>query len=216
MPGESFETVKETSDFAKRITEYLPEAPQINIKTLVALPGTPVYEYARYRGLLGKTLQDEEKYLLRVSDKSGGAAEQLNVTDYPYFIVQSWVRCVVWAVKYNFYKKNNYRFTPTLKLIWAILQIALRRRRKDKAFTENFYRNELVYRLRYLIAPLAVIQFNLKSNKRLFFRRCWELIVFPLRRKTAKYVSLREFLRENCEWVRNIKSESIDALRLGM
>ena len=135
MPGESYSTIRETTDFVKRITEFLPREPILSINALVTLPGAPVYEYARFKGLLGKTLADEERYLLRVSDRGGDSLEQLNITDYPYFIVHSWIRCIYLAAKYNYYKKNNLPRISTWKLFWEILHIVFKRRRKIKTFS---------------------------------------------------------------------------------
>ena len=39
------------------------------------MPGTPLYEYGRQVGVIGKTIEEEERYLLRVS---GAGAEKWN------------------------------------------------------------------------------------------------------------------------------------------
>ena len=63
----------------------------LSINYAQALPGTPLYEYARKKGLIGTGTLEEEKYLLMVSDKD--AADEfntLNFTDVPLIIAQSW------------------------------------------------------------------------------------------------------------------------------
>lgn len=74
MPGETHNTIAETIEFVKRVTEYLDEPPRrrLSINFIQALPGTPVYEYARAKGLIGPTLEDEERYLIQVSDVNVG------------------------------------------------------------------------------------------------------------------------------------------------
>ena len=216
MPGESYETINETSDFTKEVTESMPWEPQVTVKTVVVLPGAPVYEYARYRGLLGKTLEDEEKYLLRISDEGGGSLKQLNVTDYPYFIVQGWIQSICWAVYYNYHKKHNFPRVPIWKIFRSILQIVFRLRKKDKAFLSEIYGNPILYHLRYFISPISVLCQNFKGNKKLFFKRCLELAIWPFKkREFIDYISLRRFLFERAEHIRNHDPGSVQVLRLG-
>ena len=95
----------DTVDFLKEVTEFLPDPPygRLSINRLEALPGTPVYEYGKALGLIGRTPEDEEKYLLHISDTSGGdSGKQLNFTDYPDFVVQAWRRLMwfgCWATR---------------------------------------------------------------------------------------------------------------------
>ncbi|MFQ5801326.1 MAG: B12-binding domain-containing radical SAM protein [Candidatus Methylomirabilales bacterium] len=121
MPGECPETVQETIEFLKEVTEFLPEPPyaRISINRLEALPGTPVYEYGKVLGLIGRTPEEEEKYLLHISDTSGGeAGKQLNFTDYPDFIVQYWKRLMWLEVMHNWYEKNPERQLPLMTTLW--------------------------------------------------------------------------------------------------
>src|SRR2546428_893087 len=74
MPGETHRTISETIEMVKQITEFLPDPPykRLSINYTQALPGTPVYEYARVKGLIGPKLEDEEEFLLAVSDVDAG------------------------------------------------------------------------------------------------------------------------------------------------
>lgn len=216
MPGESYETIKKTSQFINRITESLPREPLINVKALVALPGAPTYEYARFRGLLGKTLEDEEKYLLEVFDQGGESLRQLNLTDYPYFIVLGWIRTIYWAMRYNYYKKHNFSQIPLWKLFYLTLQIVFKRRKIDKRFYDGIFSNSLLYYLRDIIAPLAIMYKNYKESKSLFIERCFELLIWPFtRREFKRYISLRDFLYEKVDYLKNISNEDVRVLRLG-
>lgn len=93
MPGENDETIAETIEFFKQASEFLPESPikRLSANFIQALPGTPVYEYARARGFIGKSLDDEEKYLELISDVDiMDDTKFLNFTDCDYLTVQSW------------------------------------------------------------------------------------------------------------------------------
>lgn len=216
MPGESYGTIRKTSQFINRITESLPREPLINVKALVVLPGAPTYEYARFRGLLGKTLEDEEKYLLEVSDQGGESLRQLNLTDYPYFIVLGWIRSIYWATRYNYYKKHNFLQIPLWKLFCVTLQIVFKHRKIDKRFYEGVFSNSLLYYLRDIIAPLFIMYKNYKESKGLFIKRCFELLIWPFkRRKFKRYISLRRFLYEKVDYLKNINNDDIRVLRLG-
>ena len=93
MPGESPSTIRETADFAAYANSIaVTQRPwDLSINYAQALPGTPLYEYARRLGLIGKTLEDEEKYLLKISDRDAADENMtINFTAYPGFIHQSW------------------------------------------------------------------------------------------------------------------------------
>ena len=110
MPGENGETVSETIEFFKMATEVLPDMPmyRLSINFIQALPGTPVYEYARLKGLLGKSLQDEEKYLELISDvNAGDDTKFINFTDCDYLTVQSWRRRIILECTANYMAKKS-------------------------------------------------------------------------------------------------------------
>lgn len=110
MPGECPETIDETIEFFKHATELLPEMPvnRLSINYIQALPGTPVYEYARHKGFLGKSLEDEEKYLELISDvEAGDDTKFINLTDWDNLTVQSWRRRIVLECVANYQRKNK-------------------------------------------------------------------------------------------------------------
>lgn len=216
MPGESYHTIRETTDFVKRITEFLPKKPVISINALVVLPGTPVYEYARYRGLLGKTLADEEKYLLRISDKGGVSMKQLNITDYPYFIVLGWIRCIYIAARYNYYKKKNLSVGLTRHLLSEAWRAIFGHNKSNASLVEDLYGHPLIYHLRYIISPLLVMYKSCKEDTMLFLQRCLELLIRPFKNKTfTSYISLRSFLNKESRTTKEVDPASIQILRLG-
>jgi len=82
MPGENDRTINETVKFLKNIAEINPHIPATSTNYLQALPGTPCYEYLRYHGLLGKTIDDEEEYLLNISNINASQFSQyINVSE---------------------------------------------------------------------------------------------------------------------------------------
>lgn len=112
MPGETHETIDETIEFIKRVTEYLDESPRrrLSINFIQALPGTPVYEYARATGLIGPTLEDEERYLIHVSDvNAGDDLGFLNFTEYDYLTVQSWRSKILFEAEAHYHRTRNWR-----------------------------------------------------------------------------------------------------------
>lgn len=117
MPGEDHDTIAETAQFIKNVTEFLPEPPnkRLSINYIQALPGTPVYEYARKAGLIGKSLEEEEKYLLAISDTNAADdTKMLNFTEYDYLTVQSWRPRIVFDAESHWYKKRGWKSAPKM------------------------------------------------------------------------------------------------------
>lgn len=120
MPGENPETIDETIEFFKKATELLDQPPvrRLSINFIQALPGTPTYEYARHKGLLGKSLAEEEAYLLLISDtEAADDTKFINFTDWDYLTVQSWRRRIILECTANYIKKKGLP-PPSLKDIY--------------------------------------------------------------------------------------------------
>lgn len=93
MPGENQDTIEETAAFAREALTRSPiQSPfDLSINFAQALPGTPLYEYARRRGLIGADPDGEEAYLLQVSDRNAADGETtLNFTDHPRERLAQW------------------------------------------------------------------------------------------------------------------------------
>jgi len=216
MPGESSSTIKETIGFVKKITETLPRKPILSVNALVALPGAPVYEYARYRGFLGKDLRDEERYLLQVSNQGGESLKLLNLTDYPYFLVQAWIRYIYWEVAYNYCVKNRLGQLTFRGLCLTVWERLTGKRGSGDDFSGGLLSNRLMYKLRYIICPVLVMRMILRADKALFGARMLELIFWPFRRKFfPAYVPLRGFLAEKTKSLKGIAPNDIKVLRGG-
>jgi anaerobic magnesium-protoporphyrin IX monomethyl ester cyclase len=97
MPGESNQTIRETIEFLKIVSSSLlislQKAPSnfVSINYAQALPGTPLYEWARQHGYIGVEIDDEEKYLLKVSDIDAYAEDHfINYTGLPMLQALMW------------------------------------------------------------------------------------------------------------------------------
>lgn len=108
MPGESPETVRETAEFAAFATTLSPDRDpnDISINYAQALPGTPLYEHARRKGHIGKSLNDEEEYLLLISDRDARDGETtLNFTEYPRLEYDCWHLYIQQLARVTYIKK---------------------------------------------------------------------------------------------------------------
>lgn len=112
MPGENDRTIDETVDFIKAATEDLPNPPSVSVNYLQALPGTPSYEYLRRHGFLGTTVEDEERYLLGVSDINAGEFRQyINVSEVPLSKAKMWQMRIQISAFTHWLKKHRWRVT---------------------------------------------------------------------------------------------------------
>jgi hypothetical protein len=69
MPGETRETVIESTQFNASLRHLLEmDWNMSNPFLAMAIPGTPLYEYCQQIGVIGKTLEEEEDYLIRMSE----------------------------------------------------------------------------------------------------------------------------------------------------
>ena len=84
MPGETEETIKESAEFIASLWVLL----EYDFNTfyhptwVIAIPGTPLYEYCQQIGVIGKTLDEEEDYLIYMSEfKNTHILKYVNKTD---------------------------------------------------------------------------------------------------------------------------------------
>lgn len=96
MPGETDQTIDETTRFVIKLIPKLHldgvcPSSQIYIKLAMALPGTPLYEYLRSNGRIGSSIDEEEKYLIYISDTQAYSQKHyINSSDFPL------LKCFVW------------------------------------------------------------------------------------------------------------------------
>jgi anaerobic magnesium-protoporphyrin IX monomethyl ester cyclase len=93
MPGEDTSTVRETGKFVEFASQLNKDHNplSLSINYAQALPGTPLYEHARKKGIIGNDSLSEEKYLLLISDRDASeVVTTLNFTDEPKLITETW------------------------------------------------------------------------------------------------------------------------------
>jgi radical SAM superfamily enzyme YgiQ (UPF0313 family) len=108
MPGENPETIRETIEFCKTSQTLSPnQSPNdLSVNYAQALPGTPLYEFARNKGLIGTDLDSEEQYLLNISDRDAhDELTTINFSDYPQLITRSWRPQITIEVNYHYVMK---------------------------------------------------------------------------------------------------------------
>lgn len=111
MPGESNETVRETAAFLRfALTQQPWQSPyDVSITHAQALPGTPLYEYARRNGMIGTDLDGEEAYLIQISDRDAAdATTTLNFTDQPADLAGVWRVYLIHEVRKAFAEKYGH------------------------------------------------------------------------------------------------------------
>lgn len=130
MPGEDESTIDDTISFLKEVTQDAFESPRslMSINYIQALPGTPVYEYARHKGLIGRSLIEEEAYLLHISDvDAADDTRMLNFTDEDYLTVRSWRRRIVFEVLRHYHQHNRTPVPSFPVFLWRLLTRKVKR-----------------------------------------------------------------------------------------
>ena len=127
MPGETEKTVWESINFLKKIDagwhQYMVNYP-------LALPGSPLYDYAKVKGYI----TNDDKYLESVSNVNASMlvhrdAERncfINYTDEPDDVVKSWNNLLTAEMELH-YIKHNMKGSYILKFIRIISQRYLQR-----------------------------------------------------------------------------------------
>lgn len=220
MPGETPTTIRDTLDMVKRVTAFLPDPPhgRLSINYAQALPGTPLYEYARLRGLIGPTPEDEEAYLLSVSDVPAGSDTTfLNFTAYPYLTVQSWRPRFLYEATVNWIR-HSWQFPPAPK---ATATPSTGRWGNYFNLLDVRYDHRLLvalYPFRWaMIWGWTLVRTWQRSPRKVYFQRLWELMTWPLLRSAGlrDYRSLRQIMREGAPTPLTESDRSMLPLRLG-
>lgn len=125
MPGETDKTIYETIDFLKKVARYqlfwATQAPSemISINYAQALPGTPLYEWAREHGHIGSDVDREERYLIRISDTDAYNEDHfINYTGLPMLKVLMW-RPLILAELDAYYLRQ--KGAPAIS-VWQVVQ----------------------------------------------------------------------------------------------
>jgi len=92
MPGETGDTIEETiANLARVIPDDISLVYEISINFFQAVPGTQGYEFAKKMGLIGASLDEEEKYIEGLHEAAANEiSHYLNFTDYEKEEVLYW------------------------------------------------------------------------------------------------------------------------------
>lgn len=205
MPGETPETIEESADFiAKNMVLDKAQNPrEVSINFAQALPGTPLYEYARHKGMIGESVDDEEKYLLHISDRNACDEETtLNFTEYPRITLLSWRNIILCILKYKYAEKfglkhyNRVMFDGDKRpTFWSMI--------KHKSFghiMDSYPR--LAYRFRNWMWLFKLLDTTKKKGPKVAFGFLNEFIVWHIKsiwqKKSAfEYKSLRRIVEKD-------------------
>lgn len=124
MPGEDDETIQETIEFLERALKpregNIPSE-AISINYAQALPGTPLYEYGRQHGLIGNSIDEEEKYLINISDTDAYKEDHfVNNTSLPLLKVLIWRPLILAHIDAYYLRKHN-----EIEIKFSLVQIAI-------------------------------------------------------------------------------------------
>ena len=147
MPGETEETIKESAEFIASLwfllgydwnTQYYPS-------WVIAVPGTPLYEYCQQIGVIGKSLDEEEDYLIRTSEYASGILNYVNKTNSNIKEVYYWSYLYPFAAKkayVNLIIKNNKSIKNILLQIYKkCIKESLKRLVYDVSLGKKYYKN---------------------------------------------------------------------------
>lgn len=205
MPGETPETIEESADFiAKNMVLDKAQNPrEVSINFAQALPGTSLYEYARHKGMIGESVDDEEKYLLHISDRNACDEETtLNFTAYPRITLLSWRNIILCILKYKYAEKFGLKHyhqimfdgdkRPTL---WSMIK------HKSFGYMMDSY-PRLAYRLRNWMWLFKLADITKKKGPRAAWGFLNEFIVWHIKsiwqkKPIFEYKSLRMIVEKD-------------------
>jgi len=115
MPGETTQTIRETIEFCKFAMTLAPHQNpnDLSINYAQALPGTPLYDFARSHGMIAAGLEGEDRYLSQISNRDAhDETSTLNFTDVPVLTARTWRPLVTIEVNHAYVEKyglDHYR-----------------------------------------------------------------------------------------------------------
>ena len=222
MPGESPETIRETIEYCKYACTLSKEQDprEVSINYAQALPGTPLYEFGRSFGLIGKDIDSEEQYLLSISDRNASdPMTNVNFTNYPRLTMLSWQLLIQIEVHHHYFKKFG-RAHYYKRMADGVGDAGFSKLARDtiaaqgkptialffKLLSKGQMGNLLVcypvvfYRLRRFVELLTLLQIGRKFGKEAMRILCLDFMNYLFKRAQKpwnfKYRSLRKIVNE--------------------
>ena len=173
MPGETEETIEETiNNFSTLIPDDMDFPFENYINFVQAIPGMPLYGYAKRSGFIGRSIEEEEKYIESLYDVTANEIKHyLNFTDYEKEEIAYWWFYIYLELIAAYIKKFGYinvlKHKKTKKyragLIYVVLPRKLRRfLLKYFVLVKDFGVNQLVH---IIIKKVIKIFINRKADR---------------------------------------------------
>jgi radical SAM superfamily enzyme YgiQ (UPF0313 family) len=173
MPGETEETIEETiNNFSTLIPDDMDFPFEHYINFVQAIPGMPLYGYAKRLGFIGRSIEEEEEYIESLYDVTANEIKHyLNFTDYEKEDIAYWWYYVYLELMAAYINKFGYINVLTRKktkqyragLIYILLPRKMRKfLLKYVVMVKDFGVNQLVH----IIIKKVIRMFNNKKAER--------------------------------------------------
>ncbi len=171
MPGENEETINDTTEFVKKAMGYFSYPIPLSFNYLHNLPGTPCYGFLRKYGFLGTTIEDEEQYLLGVSDVEAADYKQyVNISEEPLSKVSLWQKKIYISARIYWIKQHGY--DVWLKLRKYNLPVG------SKLNKEKSFKTIAIERVRFFIFNSKMVKYKHIKLMENFY---WNFLIFKKR-----------------------------------
>lgn len=129
MPGATDQTIMETGQFVGKIAR-MQGIPPTNLDTAcfyaLPLPGSPLYEYGKLQGIIGNSVDEEEKFLIYISKGDCTTKE-----DFVNLTGMSTKQALFWIFLLSYEAMRTFCHTPTKKRLLRISK-GTRNKQRDK------------------------------------------------------------------------------------
>ena len=224
MPGENMKTCKESGRLMGELAANL-GVPlhliwgHVDVFYTIPLIGTPLYEYGKQVGLIGKTPEDEENYLTITSNVAMYKRYFINLNGAPMSEVVFWDMLIFLEATRTYYKlmkgkkeneKIKQKYIQRLKVQGLNPQVYSKQKKID-VMGASAQKTDLSFN-QYIITNF--LKQNIVFNK--VIAKLPRFFVYPLVRYSlyVEYLFQKYFFKDDHNLHRNINSKYISKLRL--